>query len=152
MSVETIARLSRVPNIIGVKEATGEVARVARLRESCGDAFTLVSGDDATAREFMLAGGDGVISVTANVAPRAMHQLCAAALEGRPAEAAAIDETLAPLHRDLFCESNPIPVKWALQAMGHVVEGIRLPLTWLSPAGQQKVGAALRHAGISFQA
>jgi 4-hydroxy-tetrahydrodipicolinate synthase len=152
MSVETIARLSRVPNIIGVKEATGEVARAVRLRESCGDAFTLVSGDDATAREFMLAGGDGVISVTANVAPRAMHQLCVAALEGRSDEAATIDETLVPLHRDLFCESNPIPVKWALQAMGRVAEGIRLPLTWLSPAGQQKVGAALRHAGISFQA
>jgi 4-hydroxy-tetrahydrodipicolinate synthase len=112
----------------------------------------LVSGDDATAREFMLAGGDGVISVTANVAPRAMHELCQAALAGKGDAALAIDEKLAPLHRDLFCESNPIPVKWALQAMGLVEEGIRLPLTWLTPAGQQKVGAALRHAGIPIQA
>lgn len=152
MSVETIARLSRVPHIIGVKEATGEVARAARLREACVAGFTLVSGDDATAREFMLAGGDGVISVTANVAPRAMHELCQAALAGKGDAALAIDEKLAPLHRDLFCESNPIPVKWALQAMGLVEEGIRLPLTWLTPAGQQKVGAALRHAGIPIQA
>ncbi len=152
MSVETVARLSRVPHIVGVKEATGEVERVRRLRECCAPDFTLVSGDDATAREFMLAGGDGVISVTANVAPRAMHDLCRAALAGQGEAALAIDEKLAPLHRDLFCESNPIPVKWALQAMGLVEEGIRLPLTWLTPAGQQKVGAALRHAGIPIQA
>lgn len=152
MSVDTIARLSRIPHIVGVKEATGEVDRVARLRKTCTPGFTIVSGDDATAREFMLAGGDGVISVTANVAPRAMHELCQAALAGKRDAALTIDEKLAPLHRDLFCESNPIPVKWALQAMGLVEEGIRLPLTWLTPAGQQKVGAALRHAGIPIQA
>lgn len=144
----TIARLARVPHIVGVKEATGEVARVAQIREQCGENFVLLSGDDATAREFMLAGGHGVISVTANVAPKAMHELCVAAGAGDAALAAAIDAPLALLHRDLFCESNPIPVKWAVHAMGLIDNGIRLPLTWLSAAAEPTVRAALSAAGI----
>jgi len=150
MLPETVGRLARLPNIIGVKEATGEVARVARLRELCGDDFLLLSGDDATAREFMLAGGDGVISVTANVAPKAMHELCVAALAGDAAAASRIDAPLAALHRDLFCESNPIPVKWGLHAMGLIGTGIRLPLTWLSGTEETKVRAAMREAGINL--
>ncbi len=144
----TIARLARVPHIVGVKEATGEVARVGQIREQCGENFVLLSGDDATAREFMLAGGHGVISVTANVAPKAMHELCVAARAGDAALAAAIDAPLALLHRDLFCESNPIPVKWAVHAMGLIDNGIRLPLTWLSAAAEPTVRAALSAAGI----
>lgn len=148
MQVETVGRLARVPHIIGIKEATGELARVARIRELCGPDFVLVSGDDATAREFILAGGDGVISVTANVAPRAMHDMCMAALAGDTATAARIDATLTGLHRDLFCEANPIPVKWAVHAQGRADIGIRLPLTWLTDKGQQTVRAALAQAGI----
>jgi len=144
----TVARLAKVPHIVGVKEATGEVARVAQIREQCGENFILLSGDDATAREFMLAGGHGVISVTANVAPKAMHELCVAARAGDAALAAAIDAPLALLHRDLFCESNPIPVKWAVHAMGLIDNGIRLPLTWLSAAAEPTVRAALSAAGI----
>ncbi|MBI2800808.1 MAG: 4-hydroxy-tetrahydrodipicolinate synthase [Gammaproteobacteria bacterium] len=145
----TIARLSRIPHIVGVKEATGDLRRVAELRADCAANFVLLSGDDATGREFMLAGGDGVISVTANVAPRAVHELCVAALAGERERAAKIDAPLALLHRDLFCESNPIPAKWALHAMGHAEVGIRLPLTWLSADEQPKVRAALAHAGIA---
>jgi 4-hydroxy-tetrahydrodipicolinate synthase len=148
MLPETVGRLAALPNIIGIKEATGDLARVARLRELCGPSFLLLSGDDATAREFMLAGGHGVISVTANVAPKAMHELCVAALAGDAATATRIDAPLAALHRDLFCESNPIPVKWGLHAMGLIGTGIRLPLTWLSSAGETKMRAALRAAGI----
>lgn len=149
MQPETVARLAKVPNIIGVKEATGEIARVARLRELCGPDFVLLSGDDATACDFMLGGGHGVISVTANVAPRAMHELCAAALRGATDEARRIDAALQPLHRDLFCEANPIPVKWAVHRMGMLEPGIRLPLTWLSPSRHELVLAAMRHAGIA---
>jgi len=150
MLPETIGRLSRVPNIIGVKEATGDIARVARIRELCGPDFLLLSGDDATAREFMLAGGHGVISVTANVAPRAMHEMCVAALAGDAATAARIDAPLAALHRDLFVESNPIPVKWGVHAMGLIDTGIRLPLTWLTAAGETTMRAAMREAGIQL--
>lgn len=150
MLPETIGRLSRVPNIIGVKEATGDIARVARIRELCGPDFLLLSGDDATAREFMLAGGHGVISVTANVAPRAMHEMCVAALAGDAATAARTDAPLAALHRDLFVESNPIPVKWGVHAMGLIGTGIRLPLTWLTAAGETKMRAAMREAGIQL--
>ncbi len=148
MLPDTVGRLAAVPNIIGIKEATGEVDRVQRLRDLCGEDFLVVSGDDATARAFMQAGGDGVISVTANVAPRAMHELCMAALAGESTRAATLDERLAPLHRDLFCEANPIPVKWGVHAMGLIDVGIRLPLTWLTPAGQTRVRAALVHAGV----
>ena len=151
MLPETVARLSKVPNIVGVKEATGDVARVAALRAGCGADFLLLSGDDATAREFMLAGGHGVISVTANVAPRAMHEMCVAALAGDAGKAARLDAPLAALHRDLFCESNPIPVKWCVNAMGLIEAGIRLPLTWLSPAREALVRAAMESAGVPLQ-
>ncbi|MBM4227118.1 MAG: 4-hydroxy-tetrahydrodipicolinate synthase [Gammaproteobacteria bacterium] len=151
MQVDTVIRLAAVPNIIGIKEATGEVPRATRLRAACGPDFLLVSGDDATAREFILAGGDGVISVTANVAPRQMHEMCVAALAGDSTRAAELDERLAPLHQDLFCESNPIPAKWAVHAMGRAEVGIRLPLTWLTPGGQHRIRAAMAHAGIPIQ-
>lgn len=151
MLPETIAKLARIENIIGVKEATGEVQRVREIRDLCGNDFILLSGDDATGREFMLAGGDGVISVTANVVPREMVELCNAALSGDRERAAAIDEGLAPLHQELFCESNPIPVKWAAHAMGMIEPGIRLPLTWLSPAGQLRVAEALNRAGVPLE-
>lgn len=145
----TIARLAAVENIIGVKEATGEVDRVAVLRESCGDDFLLLSGDDATGREFILAGGDGVISVTANVVPVEMKALCDAALAGDAALAAEIDEKLALLHKDLFCESNPIPVKWAVWQLGLCEQGIRLPMTWLSKEAEPRVRKAMERAGLT---
>ena len=151
MLPETIARLAEIENIVGVKEATGEVERVSQLRAQCGGDFLLLSGDDATGREFMLAGGDGVISVTANVAPRQMSDLCTAALAGDVKRAADIDSRLELLHQELFCESNPIPVKWAMCAMGMAKSGIRLPLTWLPPAGRKRVSKALKLAGIEHE-
>ena len=148
MLPETVGRLSAIDNIIGIKEATAELDRVARLRELCGDDFLLITGDDATAMEFMLLGGCGVISVTANVAPRAMHRLCIEATAGNRAAAEAINEPIKGLHEHLFIESNPIPVKWALQRMGLIKEGIRLPLTWLSEDCRGPVEQALRTAGV----
>jgi 4-hydroxy-tetrahydrodipicolinate synthase len=148
MIPETVARLAQVPNIVGIKEATGDLARVGRLRELCGPDFDLFSGDDASAREFILLGGDGVISVTANLAPRSMHEMCQAALSGDRAMADSIDARLAALHRDLFAESNPIPVKWAMVQLGLASAGIRLPLTWLSTSEQPKVRKAMEQAGV----
>lgn len=145
----TIARLATLDNIVGVKEATGEVHRVATLRETCGEDFILLSGDDATGREFMLAGGDGVISVTANVVPREMKALCDAALAGDAALASEIDAKLALLHKELFCESNPIPVKWAVYQLGLCEPGIRLPLTWLSKEAEPRVRKAMDQAGLT---
>ncbi len=147
MLPETIGRLSTIPNIIGVKEATADLSRVAAIRELAGREFLLVSGDDATAMEFMLAGGQGVISVTANVAPGLMHELCVAATAGDRETAEAIDRKLAGLHEKLFVESNPIPTKWALHRMGLIQAGIRLPLTWLSESAQPQVEDAMRQAG-----
>ena len=144
----TVARLARVTNIIGIKEATGDLARLTAIRAQCGKDFLLLSGDDATACSFVLQGGDGVISVTANVAPKLMHDLCVLAQGGDARGARAIDEQLQPLHRDLFVEANPIPVKWAVERMGLMDAGIRLPLTWLSAERQPAVREALRHAGI----
>jgi 4-hydroxy-tetrahydrodipicolinate synthase len=148
MKPETAARLAEVPNIIGIKEATGDLSRVAALRQGCGPGFLLFSGDDATCREFMGLGGNGVISVTSNIAPAAMHRMCAAALSGDAAEAAAIDRDLAGLHRDLFLEANPIPVKWALAEMGRIPRGIRLPLTWFSEQYHDALRASMRQAGL----
>jgi 4-hydroxy-tetrahydrodipicolinate synthase len=148
MRPETVARLSGHPRIFGVKEATGDVARVAQIRELADPAFRLYSGDDASSREFMLAGGHGVVSVTANVAPDAMARMCAAAIAGDAAAAAEIDAPLVALHRDLFVESNPIPVKWALERMGRIPGGIRLPLTPLGAAHRAAVEAALAGAGL----
>ncbi len=145
---ETIGRLAAIPNIVGVKEATGDLARVPRIRELTGPDFAIYSGDDATGRALMLLGGQGVISVTANVAPRAMHGMSAAALAGRCGDAAAADAPLAGLHKALFVESNPIPVKWALAEMGLIGRGIRLPLTWLSEGARAPVREAMRRAGL----
>ena len=148
MLPETVGRLARVKNIIGVKEATGDLARVDRIRELCGADFMLVSGDDATTREFILRGGDGVISVTANVAPRAMQEMCKLAKAGDADGAVAIDKTLAGLHKNLFIESNPIPVKWVLHRMGLIKAGIRLPLTWLSGKSEGPVLEAMQMANL----
>ena len=145
---ETVGRLAEHAGIGGCKEATGEVERVARLRALCGEEFLLYSGDDATAREFMLAGGDGVISVTANVAPAPMAAMCEAALGGDAAQAARLDAPLAGLHDALFAESNPIPAKWALHRMNRIDAGIRLPLTWLSEPRHARVAAAMSQAGL----
>ena len=149
MKPETVAELVSVSNIIGVKEATGDLSRVARLRELCGDDFLLYSGDDATAREFLLLGGNGVISVANNIVPRAFKAMCDAALQGDAATALAIDSPLAGLYSTLFCEANPIPVKWAAHKLGLIAEGyLRLPLTELTESGQEIVTQALKDAGI----
>ncbi len=144
----TVGRLAKVSNIIGIKEATGDLSRVAAIRELCGDNFDLYSGDDATGTEFMLQGGDGVISVTNNVAPRAMADMCAAALAGDRERALELNRPLQGLHEKLFVESNPIPVKWALYEMGMMPAGIRLPLTFLSEQYHEDVRAAMREAGV----
>ena len=150
ISNDTILRLVENPMIVGLKDATGDLGRhedlLARLPK--GRDFGLYSGNDDSALAFVLAGGDGVISVTANVAPRLMHEMIAAALAGNIAEARRINDRLMPLHKNLFCESNPIPVKWALWRMGRIPAGIRLPLTWLSEPAQKKVEAALAAAGL----
>ena len=148
MQPETIGRLARVQHIIGVKEATGDLDRIGRIRDLCGTDFLLVSGDDATTKEFILRGGDGVISVTANVAPQAMHEMCMLAKGGDAGKATAIDNTLAGLHKNLFIESNPIPVKWALHRMGFIQDGIRLPLTWLSAQAQGPLLQAMHQAQL----
>ncbi len=148
MLPETVGRLSKISNIVGVKEATGELERVAAIRELSGDGFDIISGDDATARELVLAGGQGVISVTANVAPAAMHQMVKAALQGDEVGALEIDQRLAVLHRDLFLEANPIPVKWALTEMGMMPGGIRLPLTPLAEQFHDPLRQALSQAGV----
>lgn len=143
----TVARLAGIPNIVGIKEATGKLERAEEIIRLCGPDFLLYSGDDATAREFCLLGGHGAISVTANVAPKPMHEMCAAARAGNRETAQAIDARLAALHRDLFIESNPIPVKWAVHEMGLIKAGIRLPLTWLSESCRDTVRDAMRQAG-----
>ena len=148
MLADTVARLSQHPRIAGVKEATGDIARgVAILRQS-RPGFLLLSGDDPTAAELIRIGARGVISVTANVAARAMHELCAAGLAGRHGEAMAINERLIPLHKALFVESNPIPVKWAVHRLGLIGPGIRLPLTPLSAPLHGAVAAAMAAAGV----
>jgi len=145
---ETVGRLSRIPNIVGIKEATGDLARLVRLKSLCAEGFDRLSGDDATACEFILQGGHGDISVTANVAPRLMQRMCAAALSGRRDEALAINARLDPLHQGLFVQSNPIPVKWAVAEMGLSAQGIRLPLTWLTEDAQPTVRTAMQQAGV----
>ncbi len=145
---ETVARLAVLPNIVGIKEATGNLDRARAILAACGPEFEVYSGDDATGLELMLLGGKGVISVTTNVAPRAMQDVCAAALNGDAKSASAINKRLMSLHRDLFVETNPIPVKWALQQMGLIESGIRLPLTPLSPQYYETVRQAMRAAGI----
>jgi len=148
MLPETVERLADISNIVGIKEATGDLQRAAEVIERVADRMAVYSGDDATAAELILLGGKGNISVTANVAPRAMHELCAAALRGDHDAARSMNEALMPLHKTLFIESNPIPVKWALQEMGLIADGIRLPLTPLSPRCHDTVHEALRQCGL----
>ena len=148
----TVARLARHPRIVAIKDASASLSRArellsARVRRIC----TLLSGDDATAIEWMGAGAHGVISVSANVAPRRMHEACVAALGGDLAAARAIDADLQPLHKDLFVEANPIPVKWAVARMGLIGNAIRLPLVELSPAHHETVLRAMRAAGVTLE-
>lgn len=148
MLPETVIRLSKIKNIIGVKEATGDLSRVARIKAGVPEDFDLYTGDDATAVDFILAGGHGGISVTANIAPKLCYEIYKAALAGDAVEAKRLDSVLTALHQDLFVESNPIPVKWALAEMGLVGEAIRLPLTVLSEQSKPIVKAAMQKAGI----
>lgn len=145
---ETTLRLAQVPGIVGIKDATANLERGSDLIRRKPRDFFVFSGDDATCLALTLLGGHGVISVTANVAPRLMHEMCAAALAGEAAKARDLNNRLLPLHRNLFLEANPIPVKWAVQQMGLIKGGIRLPLTPLSAACHEPVREALRHAGI----
>jgi 4-hydroxy-tetrahydrodipicolinate synthase len=147
----TIARLAQHPQIVGVKEAIGTLQRARELRALCPEDFTLLSGDDASFVDFLSVGGKGVISVTANVAPRAMREACAAALAGDLAAARAIDAALQPLHRDLFVEASPIPVKWAVAQLGLIGGGLRLPLVELSATHRDLVLRAMRAAGIELK-
>lgn len=148
----TVAALAGVPNIVGIKEATGSLSRLAELQALCPADFMLLSGDDATFAEFMLSGGHGVISVTANIAPAAMAAICKAAKSGDAVNVRQLDNSLQALHRDLFIESNPIPTKWALWRMGLIQSDfLRLPLTQLEPINTTIIEQALQQAGIQDQ-
>jgi 4-hydroxy-tetrahydrodipicolinate synthase len=147
---DTTLRLAQIPNIVGIKDATGDIGRGTDLLRRAPTDFGIYSGDDASALALMLLGGHGTISVTANVAPRLMHDMCEAALAGDVARAREINNRLLPLHRDLFVEANPIPVKWAVAHMGLIGHALRLPLTPLSARCHDVVLAAVRHAGIEF--
>jgi 4-hydroxy-tetrahydrodipicolinate synthase len=147
---DTTLRLAQIPNIVGIKDATANLERGADLLRRKSPDFLVFSGDDATGLALMLLGGNGVISVTANVAPRLMHEMCAAALAGDVARARQLNNRLLGLHRHLFCEANPIPVKWAIQQMGRIKGGIRLPLTPLSEGSLGLVRDAMRQAGIAI--
>jgi 4-hydroxy-tetrahydrodipicolinate synthase len=148
MGNPTVLRLATVPNIVGIKDATGDLSRGRELIASVPADFAVYSGDDATAIELILAGGKGNISVTANVATRAMAEVCGLALQGRAEEARAAQAALLPLHAAMFVESNPIPVKWALYEMGLIGPGIRLPLTPLSEGKRVALSTVLRECGI----
>lgn len=148
MSNETILRLAELPNIVGVKDATGNIARGTDLIRQAPANFAVYSGDDATAMALMFCGAKGNISVTANVAPRSMHELCKAAMAGEISTAITINNRLLPLHNKLFIEPNPVPVKWAMAEMGLIPSGIRLPLVTLSGQYHETVREALRYAGI----
>jgi 4-hydroxy-tetrahydrodipicolinate synthase len=148
MQHDTVLRLAAVPGIVGIKEATGNIERAQWLLRDVPEGFAVYSGDDPTAVALMLCGGQGNVSVTANVAPRLMHELCVAAIAGRARDAMAIQNQLLPLHKQLFVEANPIPVKWAMARMGLAGPALRLPMTPLSPAFHAQVEAALRSAGL----
>ncbi|HJV61589.1 MAG TPA: 4-hydroxy-tetrahydrodipicolinate synthase [Albitalea sp.] len=148
MQVDTVVRLAQVPGIVGIKEATGEIDRAAWLIKRAPKSFSIYSGDDSTAIALMLLGGHGNVSVTANVAPRLMHEMCIAAVEGRAREATAIHLKLLPLHKNLFIEPSPCPTKWAMKQLGLCGESLRLPITPLTAAGQAVVGQSLRDAGL----
>lgn len=145
---ELVAELAQIDNIVGIKEATGDVARVAQLREYCGTDFILLSGDDPTACDFILAGGDGVISVTANIVPAAMRAMIDAARAAQTADASQLDAQLQPLHDVMFIEANPIPVKWALALMGRMSAFYRLPLTEPELVSQQAIEQQLKAAKL----
>ncbi len=146
MLPETIARLAGISNIVGIKEATGDLQRGKQIIDECGDKLDVYSGDDATAMELILLGARGDISVTANIAPKAMHEMCSAALAGDRETASQINNRLTALHNKLFVESNPIPVKWALYEMGLIPEGIRLPLTPLDSQYYAVIRDAIKQA------
>jgi 4-hydroxy-tetrahydrodipicolinate synthase len=148
MSNETVLRLTAIPNIVGIKDATGNIGRGLDLLRLAPKSFAIYSGDDPSAMALMLAGGKGNISVTANVAPRAMHEMCKAAMEGDIAKAVELNNKVFPLHQNLFIEPNPVPVKWALAEMGMMPAGLRLPLVPLAGEYHNAVRAALREAGI----
>jgi 4-hydroxy-tetrahydrodipicolinate synthase len=152
MSNETVLRLAAIKNIVGIKDATGNIGRGLELLRDVPPGFAVYSGDDPTAMALMFCGGSGNISVTANVAPRAMHELCVAAMAGEIAKAVAINNKVMPLHAKLFVEPNPVPVKWALAEMGMMPAGLRLPLAPLSAAYHDTVRGALRDAGVLPQA
>ena len=148
MQHETVLRLASIPGIMGIKEATGNLERAAWLIKQAPKGFGIFSGDDPTAVALMLLGGHGNVSVTANVAPKGMHELCKAAMAGDTRRAVEIHMQLLPLHKHLFCEPNPIPVKWALARMGKAGGALRLPLTPLSTSAQATVESALRDSGV----
>ena len=148
MLPETIGRLAKIDNIVGVKEATGKLDRVKQIRDLCGDEFALYTGDDATSLEFCILGGNGSITVTGNVAPKLLHEMIVAAMKGDRTTAEELDAKLVGLHSSLFIQSNPIPVKWAVAEMGLMGKGIRLPLTWLSEDCIPSVRAAMQQAGV----
>ena len=146
---DTVLRLAALPNIVGIKDATANMERCSDLLRRAPKDFAVYSGDDASALALLLLGGHGVISVTANVAPRLMHELCAAALSGEVVRARAINNRLLPLHQKLFVEANPIPVKWAMAQMGLIGPGLRLPMTPLAAQYHETVREAMREAGIT---
>jgi 4-hydroxy-tetrahydrodipicolinate synthase len=148
MSNETVLRLTAIPNIVGIKDATGNIGRGTELLRMVPKSFAVYSGDDPTAMALMFCGGAGNISVTANVAPRAMHELCVAAMNGDVAKAIEINNKVMPLHAKLFVEPNPVPVKWALAEMGLMPAGLRLPLVPLAAELHDTVRAAMREAGV----
>jgi 4-hydroxy-tetrahydrodipicolinate synthase len=148
MQNDTVLRLAQIPGIVGIKDATASLERGSDLLRRKPEQFLVFSGDDAAGLALMLMGGHGVISVTANAAQRLMHEMCAAALAGNIGRAREINNRLLGLHRHLFCEANPIPVKWAMQQMGLIKSGIRLPLTPLSASCHDMVRDAMRQAGI----
>ena len=148
MSNDTTMRLAQIPNIVGIKDATGNIERGSDLLLRAPENFAVYSGDDASTLALLLLGARGTISVTANVAPRSMHEMCAAALNGDIAKARAINFRLLGLHRNLFVEANPIPVKWAVARMGKITNALRLPLTPLSQSAHATVEAAMRQAGV----
>ncbi len=152
MLPETVARLAEIPNIIGIKEATGDLDRIKALLDQCGSEFEVYSGEDWLALKTILTGGRGVISVTANVAPAQMHDMCMRALEGDADGARRIDDSLQPLHKALFLESNPIPAKWAVSQLGLMEPGIRLPLTPLSEKFHDQVRLAMQTASEALAA
>lgn len=148
LSNDTTLRLAEIPGIVGLKDATGSMERAADLLRRAPKDFALYSGDDASAMPFLLLGGHGVISVTANVAPKLMHEMCVAAREGNLTRARELNNSLLPLHSKLFVEANPIPVKWACAELGLIPPGLRLPLTTLSAGLHDTVRDAMRHASL----